>query len=118
MVFKIRPATPDDAQALAGCFRAAYAQARATIPDLPDVSGGLAQDIAAHHVWIATGGGTEPCLGGLVLGLDPPRAHLINVATVPAARGMGIARALLLNPSYGLSIERLAIIEGKARALR
>ena len=90
----IREATAADAAALTECFRRAYAQATADIPDLPDVAAGLADDIAQHHVLIAANSAGH-CLGGIVFSVDPPDAHLVNVATDPDARGLGLGKHLV-----------------------
>lgn len=89
----IRPAQPQDAPALAQCITRAYAHHAARIPDLPDVAGGLEDDIATHLVWVAEEAGR--ILGGLVLILNRDSAKLANVAVDPAARGTGLGRRLI-----------------------
>ncbi|MCI2399897.1 GNAT family N-acetyltransferase [Aliiroseovarius subalbicans] len=87
-----RKAGASDSGALSHVIDAAYAPARATLPDLPDVSGGLADDIAAGSVWVAQTDGAV--VGGAVLGLGD-YAHLVNLAVHPDFGGRGIARALI-----------------------
>lgn len=89
----IRPATEHDAPALIRCVTAAYAPFVVAIPDLPDVSQGVAEDIADHHVWVATANRT--IVGGLILHITGTEAHLVNLAVDPDFSGMGIGRALI-----------------------
>ncbi|MDF1855378.1 GNAT family N-acetyltransferase [Pseudooceanicola sp.] len=91
--FALRRATPADAAPLSACFERAYAAYVARIPDLPEVATGLAEDIAAHIVWVAESPGGV--VGGLVLVLEPDRAHLANVAVDPGCRGLGLGAALI-----------------------
>nr|WP_280637982.1 GNAT family N-acetyltransferase [Shimia sp. R9_2] len=60
---------------------------------MPDVSGGVADAIAANQVWVLE---DEDLLGVLMLTLSPPQAHLMNVAVAPKARGRGIGGQLIL----------------------
>ena len=90
----IREATAADAAALTACFRRAYAQATADIPDLPDVAAGLADDIAQHHVLIAANSAGH-CLGGIVFSINPPDAHLVNVATNPKTQKLNLKKHLV-----------------------
>ena len=89
----LRTARPQDADALTACFTAAYAAYREKIPDLPPVDQGIAEDIAAHSVWVAEIAGT--LVGGAVLVLEDDRATLANIATHPDYGGRGVARALI-----------------------
>ena len=89
----IRRAEPGDAPALAACIEAAYAVYEGRVPDLPDVSGGIADDIRDNLVWVAVRG--EAVVGGLVLIRQPDHMVLANVAVAPAASGMGLGRAFL-----------------------
>lgn len=88
-----RQAHPADAEALAACIDRAYAQYRAEIPDLPDVSSGVAEDIANHDVWVAERG--ADIVGGLILVRREDDALLANLAVDPRATGAGIGRALI-----------------------
>ena len=89
----IRPATIADLAALRAVFDAAYAQARAEIADLPDVTGGLADDLAQQTCFAALWDGA--IVGGLVLGLHRDHAHLVNLAVSPDHGGKGVAKALI-----------------------
>ena len=93
MELRIRRAKSSDAGPLGAAFARAYVDAKRDIADLPDVATGLRADIAEHLVWIAETG--AECVGGLVLSLDGRIAHLMNVAVVPAARGIGVGRQLI-----------------------
>jgi len=88
----LRPAVPADADNLATCFRAAYAVYDGQVADLPDVAGGLEQDILEHSVCVAVLG--RQVLGGAVLVLQET-AQLANVAVDPKAGGKGVGRALI-----------------------
>jgi len=90
--FTIRAAGPDDATALKRCIQAAYAVYDGRIDDLPDVAGGIAEDIRDRSVWVAVQGGR--ILGGGILVMGEA-AHLTNVAVHPDAGGKGIGRALI-----------------------
>ncbi|MEQ8652660.1 MAG: GNAT family N-acetyltransferase [Kiloniellales bacterium] len=89
----IRPAQPSDAAALSACMRRAYARYAERLSDLPDVAGGLAEEIEQHCVWVAEQDGS--LLGGLVLVLEEERARLANLAVDPAASGQGLGRRLI-----------------------
>lgn len=90
---KIRPATTDDLRALTECIRAAYAPYHTTISDLPDVTGGLAEDIEAGNVWVMDS--SDSIVAGLVLSIAPPAAKLANIAVSPNAAGQGLGRQLI-----------------------
>lgn len=89
----IRSATRADTADLQRVFAAAYAPYRTRIKDLPDVSGGLDQDIINHHVWVAEIG--SQVVGGIVLVRDKARFHLSNIAVSPDHHGGGVGRALI-----------------------
>jgi GNAT superfamily N-acetyltransferase len=93
----IRRAQTGDADALARCIDAAYADYKARIPSLPDVSGGIGKDIADHNVWVAVA--DSRIVGGVVLlvvhGTDQSTATLANVAVDPGMGGNGLGRALI-----------------------
>ena len=63
--WKIRPAMPQDADALSKCVDAAYANYKSRIADLPAVSEGISEDIENHLVWVATLNRTV--VGGVVM---------------------------------------------------
>ncbi|MBT8410564.1 MAG: GNAT family N-acetyltransferase [Octadecabacter sp.] len=89
----IRPATGADLAQMSAVFAAAYAQALAEIPDMPDVTGGLADDLAHQTCFAALW--DSAIVGGLVLGLHGDHGHLINVAVSPDHAGKGVAKALI-----------------------
>lgn len=89
----IRTAQPKDAAALAACIDAAYAGYRERLSDLPDVSAGVANDIANHTVWVVEL--NTVVVGGLILMLRDDVALLANVAVDPSCGGQGIGRGLI-----------------------
>ena len=93
-VSPIRPARPDDAEAIAELVRRAYARwipvAGPEPRPLPD---DFAEAIADHPVWVADGpGGVEA-----VLELLPARDHLLveNVAVDPDRQGRGLGHRMM-----------------------
>jgi len=92
-VTQLRLAKSTDATDLARAITAAYAPFRDAGIDLPDVAGGIEDDIALGRVWVAEEGGVV--LGALVVDLSGTRAHLMNVAVAPAAKGRGLGRVLV-----------------------
>ncbi len=107
---KLRPAVPDDAEAMRGCIAAAYADAMRDIDDLPDVTGGIRDDIAVHHVILAED--DAHLLGLIVFGRKADAMMIFNLAVSPKAQGRGIARQLLaaaevVAAGAGLSVLRL-----------
>ncbi len=91
--WKIRRALENDAADLTDCFEAAYDRYKSQIPNLPDVTTGLVDDIRNRTVWVAVAQGRT--VGGLVLIIDSDRAMLANVAVADSARGIGLGRALI-----------------------
>jgi N-acetylglutamate synthase-like GNAT family acetyltransferase len=89
----LRRAEQSDAAGLATCIDAAYAPDAARLPDLPDVSADIAEEIAQHQVWVAEIDGT--IIGGLVIVPQPDFMLLANVAVHPRHAGAGLGRALL-----------------------
>jgi len=89
----IRAAIPADTPAMEQVAIAAYAEARARIADLPDVTGGLGADIAQNHVWVGKIDGK--LVGFAVLVLTANSAKLANIAVHPNSGGAGIGRALI-----------------------
>ncbi|MEP1933139.1 MAG: GNAT family N-acetyltransferase [Roseibium sp.] len=89
----LRPAEERDAEALAQCIDRAYERYKTNLPSLPDVSNGIEQDIANHHVFVAE---SEDCLaGGAVLMINDHIAVLANIAVDPKQSGKGIGRLLI-----------------------
>lgn len=91
--FTIRRAGPNDLDALQRVFVRAYAPARASLPDLPDVTGGLAGDIRDNTVLVAVR--DRALVGGVVLDLSGPKALLANLAVDPDYGGHGLGRRLV-----------------------
>jgi GNAT superfamily N-acetyltransferase len=91
--WKFRRAEIGDADALAACIDAAYAQYAARIPDLPPVSADCAAEITKHQVWVAEIDGA--IVGGLVLIPEDSFMRLANVAVHPKHKGIGLGRALM-----------------------
>ena len=89
----IRPAGTDDVPQIEACLTAAYAQARAQLPDLPDVTGGIAQDIAENAVFVAE---KERAVVGVIVLVARKEALLIaNLGVDPKHGGQGIGGRLL-----------------------
>ena len=89
----IRRAEAGDADRMGRCLDAAYAQYAARIEDLPAMSEGCAEEIAANLVWVAEAGGAV--VGALVLAPREDFMLLANVAVHPDGRGTGLGRRLL-----------------------
>ena len=89
----IRRAQATDANALAACIDAAYAQYAERISDMPSVSDGCAEDIANNQVWVAVQG--DEVIAGLVLIAGDRFMKLANLAVHPDHAGMGLGRKLI-----------------------
>ncbi len=89
----IRPAQATDANALASCIGAAYAQYLERISDLPSVSDGCAEDIANNQVWVVVQG--NDVIAGLVLVRCDGYMKLANLAVHPNHVGKGLGRKLI-----------------------
>lgn len=89
----ITRAREEDTAGLTACIEAAYAPYRARGLRLPPVSEGVAEDIAAHHVWVARAEGR--IVGGLILSVEGEQAYLKNIAVDPGFAGRGIGRELI-----------------------
>ncbi|TCL00548.1 acetyltransferase (GNAT) family protein [Shimia isoporae] len=81
-----------EAEAIARLIDAAYQPYRDQGVILPDVSGGIDRAIAAGQVWVA---GRAEVQGVLMVAIAPPKAHLMNVAVSPDARGKGLGGKLI-----------------------
>ncbi|WP_170358205.1 GNAT family N-acetyltransferase [Ruegeria arenilitoris] len=92
-VIRFTDATQDDVEAVTDCIRAAYAKARSSIDDLPDVTSGLAQDIAERHVVLARS--DDGLAGVIVFAQQGAVMKVINLAVSPSAQGQGVAGKLL-----------------------
>lgn len=85
-----RLAKAEEAPAIARLIDTAYQPYRDQGLTLPDVSGGVSDSIAAGQVWV-----TDDLSGVLILATATPKAHLMNVAVSPDARGRGIGGQLI-----------------------
>lgn len=104
---RLRNATLADVPALKALIDASYAPFAARGIALPDVSGGLAEDIAEREVIVAQQ--SDEMLGVLVLSLTEDHAHLMNVAVSPAAQGQGVGK-LLITEAEMLAIQSGATV--------
>lgn len=97
---------------MAGLIDAAYQPYRDRGIALPDVSGGLAEAIAAGQVWVI---GEAP-LGVLMMTTTPPDAHLMNIAVSAAAKGQGVGGRLIrfaLDNARAVGCSRMALATHK-----
>ena len=97
-ILRIRIANITDADALASCIDAAYAQYANRISDLPAVSEGCADDIVNNQVWVAVIG--AKIIGGLVLVRRNKAIKLANVAIHPDYSGQGLGQKLVALAEY------------------
>ncbi|GAB5436915.1 MAG: hypothetical protein FalmKO_20400 [Falsiruegeria mediterranea] len=89
----LRPAKPEDVAAIESCLTAAYATARAELSDLPDVTGGIASDVADNLVFAAEQG---TALVGVIVLVERGDVLLIaNLGVDPSHGGQGIGGRLL-----------------------
>ncbi len=95
---KLRRATIGDAGGFETCIRDAYARYARDIPDLPEVAGGIVEDITAHQVWVAVT--KDQIIGGLVLILAEEHMILANIAVAPSMTGQGVGRALMAKAEH------------------
>lgn len=89
----LRRASEADTQAVSDCITHAYSIYATQTPDLPDVSGGIAEHIAEDLVWIASLEGRV--LGVMILVALDTHVKLANIAVDPSAKGQGIGRMLI-----------------------
>jgi len=91
---EIVQAARDDARAVAGCVRAAYAHYVERIGREPaPMTADYEALIDAGEVWVARAG--DGVAGVLVLRPQPPALLLENVAVAPDRQGEGLGRALM-----------------------
>lgn len=90
---RFRNASVGDAQAIRKCIDQAYAAARRDIPDLPDVSAGIEEDIRDHWVSVAEIG--DALVGVIVFARIDRAIMVFNIAVSTEAQGQGVARQLL-----------------------
>lgn len=89
----LRRASAADTEAVTTCIAAAYADALRDIPDLPDVTDGVGDDIVAHQAWVATQ--DEDIVGFIVFDQVDSAVMIFNLAVSPKAQGAGLARRLI-----------------------
>ncbi|WP_037307153.1 GNAT family N-acetyltransferase [Ruegeria halocynthiae] len=90
---QIRKARQSDVEPIRVCIAQAYADAIRDIPDLPDVTAGICQDIEMHEALVAVLG--PEVVGYVVFGPDGDALKVFNLAISPQAQGRGLARELL-----------------------
>lgn len=89
----IRLAQRSEAPRIRALITDAYAQARADLPDLPDVADGVEDEIMAGRLWVLErNGGLAGVLNATTHG---SALQIINIAVDPKARGGGLGRALM-----------------------
>ena len=90
---KLRPARASDAPAARRVIVAAYAPWRAKLDDLPDVTEGLADDLAREGSVVAEENGM--LRGVLITDVAKDALQVQNIAVAPEAAGQGVGRALM-----------------------
>ncbi|HXD71465.1 MAG TPA: GNAT family N-acetyltransferase [Gaiellales bacterium] len=104
---EIVQAARDDARAVAGCVRAAYAHYVERIGREPaPMTADYEALIDAGEVWVARAG--DGVAGVLVLRPQPPALLLENVAVAPDRQGEGLGRALMAFAEHRARAEGLA----------
>ena len=91
--WRLRRAVLSDAARLTDVIHRAYAPAHARGIVLPDVAGGIAEDIRDHLVWVAVAGAQYG--GVIVIVAEKDAAHLANIAVDPSAGGQGVGKVLI-----------------------
>lgn len=90
---EIRHATPLDAAIIGTVLAKAYARWQERLDDLPDVTGGIHDEIEAGRAWVALMDGKV--VGCLMGGMHEDSWHLANVAVHPDTGGKGVGRRLI-----------------------
>jgi ribosomal protein S18 acetylase RimI-like enzyme len=88
-----RPIGPDEAAKIAALFEAAYAPFRKTLPDLPDMTEGLAEELAETENWAAED--ARGLSAVILLRVEDKALFIANLAVRPDTQGQGLARKLL-----------------------
>ncbi len=93
--WKIRQATPADADGLDLCMESAYAtyQPRMGGKRLPPMDVDYAAEIQNYPTWVVESNGS--IVGGLIMVFDKDEASIANIAVDPRCQGQGIGRALM-----------------------
>lgn len=93
MTQDLRRAEPTDAAEIVACIDAAYAPWFAAGLQLPDVSGGVEQDLRENLVWVIE---REGRIAGCLIAVAGDKAwHLANVAVHPDFAGQGLGKRLI-----------------------
>ncbi|MEM7318933.1 MAG: GNAT family N-acetyltransferase [Pseudomonadota bacterium] len=104
---KYRQATLSDLEHVTVLVTQAYAEDRANIPDIPDVTQGLGADIETGTVFVAVK--AAQIAGVVVLAENDDALMIVNVAVSPQAQGLGVGKGLMQQA------EDLAHSRGKRR---
>jgi GNAT superfamily N-acetyltransferase len=107
MTGPVRRAVAGDGDALADCITAAYARYAGLL--LPDVAGGVPQEIADHLVWVFEIDGA--IVGGIVVSRAADKAHLRNLAVHPAHGRKGIGSALIKTAIEALAADGVRSVD-------
>jgi len=90
----LRPATPDDARAIAACVEAAYKHYVVRMGKRPGpMLENYDEVVRRHRVWVLEDGGA--IVAASVLIVEPERALLDAVAVLPQFQGRGLGRQLI-----------------------
>jgi GNAT superfamily N-acetyltransferase len=105
-----RRADAGDEPGLKRCIDAAYAIYHDRVSDLPDVSGGLGEDIQNNLVFVALI--HAQIVGGIILVPHAQHLHVANLAVSPDHMGHGIGRHLLAiaeDEAKGLGVSHMQL---------
>jgi ribosomal protein S18 acetylase RimI-like enzyme len=91
--FRIRLAGPEDRDAVRTVIESAYALWIGRLPDMPDMSSGLEEDLAEGPAWLAES--ESRVTGVLLAAIRDEGLNILNLAVAPEAAGQGQATALL-----------------------
>ena len=93
--WRIREATPEDADNLKNCMESAYAayQSRMGGVRLPPMDVDYFSEIKKYPTWVVDSKGN--ILGGLIMSFEGDRASIANIAVGPKCQGQGIGGALM-----------------------
>ncbi len=88
----IQPADQHDVPAIRDLIALAYAADRAAFPDIPDVTAGIAEDIAENQVLVID---AEGRLHAVLIVAVHDTVMIKNIAVAEEARGRGLAAILM-----------------------
>ena len=93
--WQIREAKPEDANALTGCMKSAYAtyQEKMGKGRLPPMDVDYLSEINNYPTWIVESNGNV--LGGLIMSFENNEASIANIAVNPKHQGRGIGGAMM-----------------------